>query len=979
MADTDEYTFNVVSGTNNLEFNSQYNGFFINTIDASFSGQSYQIITINTTSPISDAVVNLSIQKQPEMKSDFGDIRFIYSNGTPIIYYISGYNSTHANISIRVNLTSTTNVQMWYGNSSNSSLSNLNGLYLYYYSGSNYSNMSITMDYTNADFKATFDTWGNNPKAVIRLGANSNTTPYIETDGYNKYLRSYINTGSGYFDLGPVNYTRQHQINISFNPNNTINISNTIGGNTKYFDGNNTALKPFHRFQNIYTYKNGSYYAYANVTELRLYNTTTTTINISDPISTNFTSQLTVPSSIFSSINYVSTLEGVLNISINYTPHVVLLTANDSILDYGTINLNYTPHPSDFTSAYQISKDSNFAQTIYSGNATNGNIYIENIELFGQYYWRMQNGNGLWTDARIFEVGDRLTLTGHVVDGITGEFITKYSTFTSQVISTNTTASAVSSTQARSYINNSSVIFSQGGTSKTVTFDNENASFTIEDVQLDVPFILTIQSTNVTSFLNTGYQLTIPKESPKYDLNFSVLRNITPINTSVYGIVSDKHGAPISNGQVVFYFPNGTIKETVLIQPGGEYGLSNASGEFYVSYQAPGFKTIEGYVTGPSMNHIVMEGIYNITIGAIDSATQENISAFTTYLGENQTIQSTDNGTVKYSNVSEGEIDIIIQADGYNQISRKIYIGDNKTNFTLYMTKSNNSSGGVIESPQYVRYVVVNQFGQKVSNALIQIYEDDTENNLLMYKYTGSDGSATFSVNRTLPYYIIVSKPSNGIEYNYTMSGVYSDLYYIYVIANDNTQQNKPIDRVILASAKLKINHGEVSNAYAYILVDVHSTNNEQLFADITTDTTLPNYILVDNTTTLQHAYYMNESEYNNFKSNLTKLNFEINATVNKATGNYENVVSYQFTNAGINLLQLNVDKDVMAAISTVIIYIIALSLAAYTTGFYTGIATIISAIGLNYIGWIVLPQTFWLFAALFVIVGIYNIMKDRM
>lgn len=568
-----------------------------------------------------------------------------------------------------------------------------------------------------------------------------------------------------------------------------------------------------------------------------------------------------------------------------------------------------------------------------------------------------------------------------IVDGVTGKPLSGTEHNGNKLIANATTAGAIYMNHTMTYMSYNATFTQNGVTNNYKIGQGRESVIYIPDFSYDSPFSITFPAgTNISITQFSG--IVIPEISPKSSIDMPIYRIITDQNNTssgaVYGLLTDRYGQPVPNATVT-YIRNGSIVETVLVQDGGEWGRKSLVGETYIRFEAPGFKTTEGYVTGPSMNYIVMEGIYNITIGAIDSATQENILAFTTYLGENQTIQSTDNGTVKYFNVSEGEIDIIIQADGYNQISRKIYIGDNKTNFTLYMSKSNNSSGGIIESPQYVRYVVVNQFGQKVSNALIQIYEDNTENNLLMYKYTGSDGSATFSVNRTLPYYIIVSKPSNGIEYNYTMSGVYSDLYYIYVIANDNTQQNKPIDRVILASAKLKINHGELSNAYAYILVDVHSTNNEQLFADITTDTTLPNYILVDNTTTLQYAYYMTESEYNDFKSNLTKLNFEINATVNKATGNYENVVSYQFTNAGINLLQLNVDKDVMDAISTVIIYIIALSLAAYTTGFYTGIATIISAIGLNYIGWIVLPQTFWLFAALFVIVGIYNIMKDRM
>ena len=64
----------------------------------------------------------------------------------------------------------------------------------------------------------------------------------------------------------------------------------------------------------------------------------------------------------------------------------------------------------------------------------------------------------------------------------------------------------------------------------------------------------------------------------------------------------------------------------------------------------------------------------SITIKAIDSNGGQFIPAFTTYLGEQEVMKSTDNGTVTYNNVEDGVYSVIISSSGYYQVTREIEV-----------------------------------------------------------------------------------------------------------------------------------------------------------------------------------------------------------------------------------------------------------------------------------------------------------------
>lgn len=565
-----------------------------------------------------------------------------------------------------------------------------------------------------------------------------------------------------------------------------------------------------------------------------------------------------------------------------------------------------------------------------------------------------------------------------IVDGVTGKPLSGTEHIENKLIANETTVIGIHMNNIITYMSYNATFTQNGVTNYYKIGQGRESVIYIPDFSYDSPFSITFPAgTNISITQFSG--IVIPENLSKSSIDMPIYRIITDQNNTssgaVYGLLTDRYGQPVPNATVT-YIRNGSIVETVLVQDGGEWGRKSLVGETYIRFEAPGFKTTEGYVTGPSMNYIVMEGIYNITIGAIDSATQENILAFTTYLGENQTIQSTDNGTVKYFNVSEGEIDIIIQADGYNQISRKIYIGDNKTDFVFSLSKISNETLWV--EPNYVTFNIIDQFGESVRNADVAV---QTLDGPTIFSRT-LEGSSSFVVelNRTTNYKITVSKPSENIYQTLTIYGS-SLSAYMYISVSRSVQGALDLFNGTYISFDAPKNQFIVTaTATDSRITDLYFTETDVKYSiqgSATNGSLGAPTITKPSANTIVATWNISDLYQNGGVILSSNITIGSNQTGNQ-TMRVKNVMLARENGTGDQSLKLDlgIDKETMQWISIFIIIATALITSSAGIPYLSTLAPIVVYYILWWAGWITLPTGVVVLFAIGLIVVAYDMIK---
>lgn len=306
-----------------------------------------------------------------------------------------------------------------------------------------------------------------------------------------------------------------------------------------------------------------------------------------------------------------------------------------------------------------------------------------------------------------------------------------------------------------------------------------NATETMmHETMTSVVFVPGIENESITIDLKPiDYGLNNSTNANVYDVrvgpNQSVItipitQNVIAARTGLFGQIVDGSGNPIS-GVSVEYLNTSTSAHITSTEsvPGGMFGYAPlpANTTVYLVFNKTGYVSNSTYGTiGPTnttnfVDVIVMEKLYNISISVVDEAGNP-INSFTTFLGRNQTIKSTDNGTVIYQNVTAGEQEVIIQAAGYSQVTKMIIVSENSTNFILSVTPE-----PAIEytSPHYVRLFYRTITGTPVVGLNVTVYDSsgDTE---IFQAVTGTDGSVSFRLNETIQYRFVAMSGSTVIN-----------------------------------------------------------------------------------------------------------------------------------------------------------------------------------------------------------------------
>jgi hypothetical protein len=491
-----------------------------------------------------------------------------------------------------------------------------------------------------------------------------------------------------------------------------------------------------------------------------------------------------------------------------------------------------------FGSIFAAGTMGNAISSSFSEFNENVNISGTQISITGQYYLNNSRRDILNitkiacaditpTETRFDEIvhlGNNLFI--RFLDGATGEFYSAeqyyngtplVTRFSAMVLSQNLNANASAATTTLYEIARRTPIgFSQGSRIQNFTISGFNGICMIPDISYDVPFNIRISA--VTGIQATNYQLNISSQSPQEVLNLSLFRNISNY-TSINGIVSETSGEPITDGLVSIHYLNGTLMATAPIRAGGQYGQILTAGQYFVTYHADGYETLEGTLTSPARQDVQLRKFYNVTINAKDADTGAEIDFFTTFFGPNQTIRSTDNGTVTYQNMFAGENEIIVQADGYSQVTRTVYVGENSTDFTIFLRSTQATE---FTTPHYVRFFYRTLIGSPVSGLDISIFEGNSISPSLQ-GITGTDGSVAFRMNETIKYKIVAKNDSAGISHEFTTYPKSSE-YVVIISSRSQSDQSS-----ILQNVSYKIADAAINSTHASITTDMMSSNPDDV------------------------------------------------------------------------------------------------------------------------------------------------------
>lgn len=406
-ADTDVYNFDVVSGPNQLDLNSTYNGSFVNSIEGLFypatESPLHRIpITITSHTGLDNATIKLEIPYNPYMSEDFSDLRFSYLNGTSIPYYISEKNNnSNATVYLKLDILTSQTIYMNFDIDEASSESEIDGIFLYHLINSTGYNTTsnqtmYTGSFTTVEINTTLT--GGSSSNYHSIFLNNSNLPYLR-----KYAAMSILSAGG--NSSVINVNPPHIANIyASTVDDLILVSN--GSSSVQTTASVDAFENlrFHKqgvtingIYNIFIYNSTNFsYSFGPIEELLPPDGVDISIDFS--------------STAFSSVNFTAASPGNLEFSINYNPHNILITANNESFISGNATLRFITHPEELMTTYQIALDDNFYSLVLSGPSY-GSINASALQ-DGAYYWRIRQTDNTWSEARSFIISPTPDIEG---------------------------------------------------------------------------------------------------------------------------------------------------------------------------------------------------------------------------------------------------------------------------------------------------------------------------------------------------------------------------------------------------------------------------------------------------------------------------------------------------------------------------------------------------------------------------------------
>lgn len=708
---------------------------------------------------------------------------------------------------------------------------------------------------------------------------------------------------------------------------------------------------------------------------------------------------LSYPQNDFNSLLYDADTTGALNFTINYTPHIT----NWSVLPNqpaGTLNFSFKPNPTTAFFTWQVSDTAFFTNIITSGSTSgaviNGTGFVNmNITDYtnltsGQYYLRLKSGDA--SNNTVFamnevNISDTVSLTFHLVDGVTGDLIapplTGNTTLFPSVSIGNTTANITYTDRVRNWLISTNAVSIVSGSSVqnrsvyTNNSTNTRAIFTVNNLTIGQPVILSF--TAASNYTPQNYTITPTSEMLNLPyLELAIARGTVGIANNTYGIVHDEYGQPIQNGSVIIKnATTGNIIQAYPIMAGGQYAYNNTNttGGNHFTFSAEGFQQVSG-ILGSGKQDILMPRAHNISIRLFDADSAAPIMRFTTYLGDSQIIRSTDSGVVTYSNVSSGSYQVILQADGYTQVSRQINVSDYQKTFNITISKTENIT--VWDEPNYVTFNIIDQFGESVRNADVAV---QTLDGRTIFSRT-LEGSSSFVVelNRTTNYKITVSKQSENIYQTLTIYGS-SLSAYMYISVSRSVQGALDLFNGTYISFDAPKNQFIVTaTATDSRITDLYFTETDVKYSiqgSATNGSLGAPTITKPSANTIVATWNISDLYQNGGVILSSNITIGSNQTGNQ-TMRVKNVMLARENGTGDQSLKLDlgIDKETMQWISIFIIIATALITSSAGIPYLSTLAPIVVYYILWWAGWITLPTGVVVLFAIGLIVVAYDMIK---
>lgn len=453
-------------------------------------------------------------------------------------------------------------------------------------------------------------------------------------------------------------------------------------------------------------------------------------------------------------LRYTSALyNNVINRTQNKESYTGAPVPNFEYITYSTTNTSYP---------VRISLACAYYNTV---SATYGD-WIETDSIAGVYIRVVDSVTGQVMDPVVYQGGDvRLggTLDTSVTTGYHNQYGYQFYTVRSTTITAFDQIQTVWDVKAGGYASNSTTTFQRP---TSVVY------FPIDDIPTETHIDLKPQA-SASPYNNSSnsneYNISISPRGKIYSVPLT--HSVRSDRTGLFGQVVDQSGNPVPNATVTYRTAStGSFVNSSSTLSGGMFGYANftPTTSYYINVDKVGYISNTTLETTATVNNsrsagvIVLKKLYNITITVVDADSGSPINTFTTFLGPDQSIKSTDNGSVTYNNTPGGETEVIIQADGYNQVSRAIYIGEGSTDFTLSVSKSGQE---IYDTPNYVRFFYRTYTGVPISGLTVTVSEGNNSE-IFGQGITGQDGSVSFRLDRTIKYTISASNSSAGISHS---------------------------------------------------------------------------------------------------------------------------------------------------------------------------------------------------------------------
>lgn len=419
-ADTASYEFQVGIGNNTLNLEKEYNGSYINSISGTVyvSSLHYQEITINVTDAEkigTKRTLKLNVSYTPGMRLDFSDVYFTDRQMNVIPFYIEntsiieGSNATF--YLYFESIAAENDLYICWGGGSNPKQD-----YFVFFNRINYPTGYTTSASSNFNVYSSDSLYGvgtsttgiyTNSESIFSMsgsGSGHTSSPWLRLKANGTALPGTVSAWVESNKLVLLGGSLLTWTGILPNSSTVITLESSLLNSTLIASANNiTSVKKIDTgiWTDVFSFYRGS--GTFTLYSAKFYNSTNFTIGFGEIHRTEASEHpitISYPSTIFSTLNFTSDWIGLLELEVNYDPHVVLLTPDAANFTENVI-LQFQPLPETLSAFYQIALDESYYSMVRSGRST-GEI-IEKLPP-GTYFWRVQQPGGEWTPSRTFTI-----------------------------------------------------------------------------------------------------------------------------------------------------------------------------------------------------------------------------------------------------------------------------------------------------------------------------------------------------------------------------------------------------------------------------------------------------------------------------------------------------------------------------------------------------------------------------------------------